>query len=188
MEVVRRHGYQTGGLSNLRQVGVAFFAFAGDHDYELPGRVENANGVDRWPKVLSVYLQDVRVYAAPGDPKNYLNRKVDPLDNHTNNTSFIMNGYNDLGAFQDKSTVIRLSRVETPASTILFGTPKSGSIHFYMDFLEPPHGNNKDILDLAAYGDGSNYLFADGSARFIKMVDYKDALWLVDKSYVIPEM
>ena len=42
-----------------------------------------------------------------------------------------------------------------------------GMGHFFMDFAEPPHGNQKDILNLEAYGDGSNYFFADGSARFI---------------------
>jgi prepilin-type processing-associated H-X9-DG protein len=64
----------------------------------------------------------------------------------------------------------------------------AGSRHFYMDFLEPPHGNSKDLLDFRAYDDGSNYLFVDGSSRFITEKDYRDELWLTDKSWEIPQL
>jgi len=57
-----------------------------------------------------------------------------------------------------------------------------------MDFLEPPYGNQRDRLELRAYRDGSNYAFVDGSARFIAEKDYRDELWLVNKSYLIPGM
>ncbi len=185
---VKKHADQTAGLSNMRQVAIAMLSYAGEHDYELPGRESGANGHDRWPKLIAEYLKDTKVLAAPGDPANFLIRHTDPLSNTTNYTSYIMNGYNDLGMLGRANMDVRMNRIETPASTLLLGTPKSGSIHFFMDFLEPPHGNNKDILNLHAYGDGSNYVFADGSARFIKEHDYTDALWLVDKSYVIPTL
>ena len=188
VSAVRQRGYQTAGLSNMRQVGAALLLYAGEHDYQLPGRNRGEPGQDRWPKVLARYLQDVRVYAAPGDPSNYLNRKVDPLSNTTNNTSFIMNGYNDLGTILDPNVEVRLNQFQSTSNTLLLGTPKAGSIHFYMDFAEPPHGNQKDILNLTAYGDGSNYFFADGSARFIAKKDYDDKLWLTDKSYEIPNL
>ena len=185
---VQRHAQQTACLSNMRQVAIAMLSYAGEHDYELPGRESGANGHDRWPKLIAQYLQDTKVLAAPGDPANFLIRHTDPLSNTTNNTSYIMNGYDDLGMLGRANMDVRMNRIETPASTLLLGTPKPGSIHFFMDFLEPPHGNNKDILNLHAYEDGSNYVFADGSARFIKERDYTDALWLVDKSYVIPTL
>ena len=184
---VFRQSNQTASLSNMRQVGIAFLLYAGENNYELPGRT-HVPDVDKWPKVLSHYLNDVRVYAAPGDPENYLKRNVDPLDNTTNNTSFIMNGYNDLGTMDNPSVDVRINRFGATSNILLLGTPKNGSRHFFMDFLEPPHGNNKDVLNLNAYGDGSNYLFADGSAKFIRAKDYDDRLWLVDKSFVIPNL
>jgi prepilin-type processing-associated H-X9-DG protein len=55
-----------------------------------------------------------------------------------------------------------------------------------MDFVEPPGGNENDILNKTAYFAGSNYVFADGSARFIKKTDYNDQMWLVNQNYVIP--
>jgi prepilin-type N-terminal cleavage/methylation domain-containing protein/prepilin-type processing-associated H-X9-DG protein len=188
LHAVQRSRDQTVALSNMRQVGIAFFLFAGENNYELPGRSTGQNGNDRWPKVLARYIKDPRIYAAPGDPKNYLLRKADPLSNQTNNTSFIMNGYNDLGTMEDPSTEIRINRFDSTGNTLLLGTPHSGSRHFFMDFLEPPHGNHRDVLNLTAYGEGSNYLFADGSARFIQEKDYHDTLWLADKSYQIPKL
>ena len=97
-------------------------------------------------------------------------------------------GANGPGMLGRANMDVRMNRIERPASTLLLGTPKTGSIPFFMDFLEPPHGNNNDILNLHAYENGSNYVFADGSARFIKEADYRDTLWLVDKSYVIPTL
>lgn len=184
---VFRKGSETASLSNMRQVGIAFLLHAGEHGYELPGRPKGPD-TDKWPKVLAQYLKDVRVYAAPGDPENYLKRNVDPLDNTANNTSFIMNGYNDLGTIDDPSVDVRINRFEATSNILLLGTPKTGSRHYFMDFLEPPHGNNKDVLNLTAYGDGSNYLFADGAAKFIKAKDYDDRMWLVNKSFEIPKL
>ncbi|MCE9612265.1 MAG: type II secretion system GspH family protein [Chthoniobacter sp.] len=185
---MKRHANQTAGLSNMRQVAAAMLSYASEHDYELPGRESGASGQDRWPKLIGQYVQDTRIFAAPGDPQNFLVRNADPLSSSRNNTSFIMNGFNDLGMLTQKSMAVRISSIETPVSTLLLGTPKAGSTHFFMDFLEPPHGNNKDVLNLKAYDDGSNYVFVDGSARFIREADYRDALWLVDKTYVIPNL
>ena len=188
IDAVRLRGQQTAGLSNIRQVGAATLLYAGEHNFQLPGYTSGKPGHDRWPKVLSQYLKDVRAYALPGDPNNYIARKADPLSNTRNNTSFIMNGYNDLGAFGKADVQVTMLRIEYPATTLLLGTPKPSSTHFFMDFLEPPHGNNKDLLNLRSYGDGSNYMFADGSARFIAEKDYDDKLWLVDKTFTIPNL
>jgi prepilin-type processing-associated H-X9-DG protein len=101
-----------------------------------------------------------------------------------------MNGFNDIGAFEDSSIEIRLSNLDSPSQVILFGTPNSGSGHFYMDMLEGDRGNQVDVLNLAFYEEGSNYVFADGSARFIRKADYEkdgygNKLWLINKDFVV---
>lgn len=186
--VVREGGNQAAGLSNMRQVGAAFVIYATENDFELPSPANRRGEVDRWPKALARYLKDVKVYAAPGMPDNYLARHADPLANSPNNTSYLMNGFDDLGGFDDPEAKIRLSQIESPSNTLLLGMQKPGSRHFYMDFLEPPHGNQRDRLELKVYRDGSNYTFVDGSARFIAEKDYRDDLWLANKSYIIPSM
>ena len=186
--LVRQHSWQTAGVSNMRQVGAAFVLYAADHNFELPSPANRSGSLDRWPRALSKYLSDVTVYAAPGMADNYVARKVDPIANSPNNTSYLMNGFNDLGGFDNPDVQIRLSQVESPGNTLLLGMQKPGSRHFYMDFLEPPHGNQKDRLELKAYREGSNYTFVDGSARFIAEKDYRDELWLANKAYKIPEL
>ncbi len=186
LHLVRRNGDRTAGLSNMRQIGAGFALYAAENGFQFPSPAQRK--FDRWPKLIGKYLNDVKVYAAPGVTDNFLQRNADPLSNGSNNTNYLMNGFNDLGGWDKKGAEIRVSNIEYPATTLLLGMQKPGSHHFYMDFLEPPHGNQRDLLDLKAYGDGSNYLFVDGSARFIAEKDYRDDLWLADKTYVIPNM
>jgi prepilin-type N-terminal cleavage/methylation domain-containing protein/prepilin-type processing-associated H-X9-DG protein len=195
-------------LSNIRQIGAAFILYANDNSYMLPGRVTS----NKWPTLVSKYLSDVRVYASSYDLKNWVVRGLTPaqaIADTGNNTSFIMNGYNDVGAYNDGSIQIRMNTFPSTSTIILLGTPKNPTAtnptqphnpQYYMDFDEPPNGNQYDALDLAAFNGGSNYLFADGSARFMTQVQYVapdpdspsqrygDDLWLVNKSYLIPKL
>jgi prepilin-type N-terminal cleavage/methylation domain-containing protein/prepilin-type processing-associated H-X9-DG protein len=178
---------QTAGLINLRQIGSALILYAGEHDSQLPNPAQQKPRVS-WPKAIQPYLKDLQVLAAPGKDDNYIKRKVDPVSQRQNNTSFIMNGFNDIGTWKNPNGEVRLVNIQSPAETLMLGMQKSGSRHFYMDFLEPPRGNSKDLLDFKAYEDGSNYLFVDGSSRFITEKDYRDELWLTDKTWEIPEL
>ncbi len=191
LNAMRRGGDETGALSNMRQVGVALHLYTGEHEYTLPGRIIG-KGEDKWPVLLSAYLKDVRVYAAPGQ-SNYLTENKDPLSNSTNNTSFILNGFNDKGAYNDESVQIRLNQFDRLNEIILFGMQVDTN-NFYMDFVEH---NQDGVLKLDAYNGGSIYLFADGSSRLISKTEYAapkpgttmrygDWLWLADKNYAIP--
>jgi prepilin-type N-terminal cleavage/methylation domain-containing protein/prepilin-type processing-associated H-X9-DG protein len=171
--VVER-GKQTASLNNMRQIGAGFQLFANDHDMGLPSRMESG---DRWPKHLLPYVGDTKVYADPADRKNFLVMKTDPLSTYPNYTSYIMNGFNDAGTFRNESISVRVVSIDKPSQTILLA-PAAGHTHFYMDFEE---GNQTDMIKKKAFNGGSNYLFTDGSARFLKAVDYEDDLWLVHK-------
>jgi prepilin-type N-terminal cleavage/methylation domain-containing protein/prepilin-type processing-associated H-X9-DG protein len=206
---------QTVALNNMRQIGAGFILYANDNSYNLPGRVTTSSGQDKWPALISKYLSDVRVYASSYDLQNWIIRGLTPtqaISNTSNNTSFIMNGYNDLGTYGDGGNApvnIRMNAIQGTSNVILLGTPKNPTaLHptqahnsqYYMDFEEAPNGNQYDVLDLDAYNGGSNYVFADGSAKFITQAQYTepdpnntsqrygDDLWLVDKSYVIPKV
>jgi prepilin-type N-terminal cleavage/methylation domain-containing protein/prepilin-type processing-associated H-X9-DG protein len=207
---------ETVALSNMRQIGTGFILYANDNSYQLPSRVVSGSGGNKWPGLIGQYLSDVRVYASSYDLKNWVARGLTPaqaISNNGNNTSFIMNGYNDLGAYSnpnpDMPVQVRINAFPATSNIILLGTPKNPTaLHptqahntqYYMDFEEPPNGNENDVLDLAAFNGGSNYLFADGSAKFITQAVYTapdpnnpsqrygDDLWCVDKTYVIPKV
>jgi prepilin-type N-terminal cleavage/methylation domain-containing protein/prepilin-type processing-associated H-X9-DG protein len=183
---LRLSSQRTASLSNLRQIGAAVFNYAGENEMRLPRRVVGTNDGAKWPRLLAGYLEDVRVYAAVGDRSNYIFRNADPLSDARNNTSYIMNGYNDLGAYTNAAVEVRVNHLDRPAEVILLGTPQPGSGHFYMDMLEGSNGNHQDILDLVLYGNGSDYLFADGSARFLTTNEYRAEMWLVNRDFPIP--
>lgn len=178
---------QATSTNNLRQISVATVNFAGEHDGVLPNRPEN----EKWPRTLNDYLQDPRVLADPGDRENWILTKTDPLTDASNQTSYIYNGFNDLGTYDEPEAEIRQVRIDQPSQTIFFAIPYSGNRNFFMDFDE---GNQKSILNLKTFDDGSTYAFADGSARFIRERDYVkvraedgqrsgDWMWLADKTY-----
>jgi len=96
--------------------------------------------------------------------------------------SYIINGWNDF--FQAKvgagwkfeqmaATSMLEADIPNPSETILFGEKDTISKHFYMDFLETDAGNDFEELEHSRHtgpknAGGSNYAFADGSARYLK--------------------
>ena len=80
--------------------------------------------------------------------------------------------------------------------TIVMGEKKSDSEHYYMDLFEPSRGGRgNDVTEIERgrhatslnnrKGGGSNYMMADGSARFIKYrgLLYPLNLWSVTDYY-----
>jgi prepilin-type N-terminal cleavage/methylation domain-containing protein len=172
--IVRKRGQQAASLNNIRQIGIAFQQYANDNDTRFPAHILSG---DKWPRLLQDYLNDQRVYADPTDRANYLLRKSDPLSNGANNTSFIMNGFNDVGAFQDQSVTVKTVALDSPANTIILA-PMSRHAGFYMDL---DTNDQKNTVNSRQYPQGSYYAFADGSARFVNIADYRDELWMVHK-------
>jgi len=179
-------------LGNMRQLGAAVELYAADHSFGLPGRVTGKDE-SKWPVLLAAYLKDSRAYAASGVP-NFVSENKDPLNNSQNCTSFILNGFNDRGAYDNETVRVRLNQLSQPGQVILFGM-QIDSGNFYMDFVEK---NQDGVLKLDAYDNASIYVFADGSARLLGKVDYEspmpgtnirhgDWLWLADKNSAIPQ-
>jgi prepilin-type N-terminal cleavage/methylation domain-containing protein len=209
---IRAKSRMAAAMSNMRQAGTAFMLYSSDNNYTLPGRLPDAPNQTnpKWPALLAGtdgtgalnvsnnYVQNVMVYIAPGDPSINPNRSdifAFLTSNSTNNSSWIMNGYNDLGTQSNPSLQVRTVLFTSPAETILLGVQNSGASNFYMDLND---GDNKSVLNIAMYNGGSPYFFADGSARFITQKEYNgpipsgatgkygDWLWLADKSNAIP--
>jgi prepilin-type processing-associated H-X9-DG protein len=179
-------------LNNLRQLGLSLTLYSGDNNSQFPSRTS----ASRWPTQLQKYYNNLALlYCSsdhdPGKPAPILRPGTQP---DSAPRSYIINGWNDyfqekmgsrfsMGAIEGKSVIETDLRV--PSLTIVIGEKKTGSDHYYMDFLEG-EGNDVSQIERSRHSSrkrrasdktrdgGSNYTFADGSARFIK---YKGALY-----------
>lgn len=176
-----QHAHSASCASRMRSLGVGFIEYANDNDGQLPGRVQGVT--DKWPLLLLPYVKDPVAYVDPGDPVAVKIPSTDLLSNGANHSSFFFNGFNDLGFYNNPGQSVRMANLNDTSNLILLAQKISGSTQFYMDFVE---GNQKDQLNETAYFGGSNYVFADGSVRFLLKSNYDDTMWLVNKSYAIP--
>jgi prepilin-type processing-associated H-X9-DG protein len=78
---------------------------------------------------------------------------------------------------------VRLINISDSSNVLLLGQQNPGGNNFYLDVLE---GDQNNVLNKQAYYGGSNYVFADGSIQFLKVAQYNDSMWLVNKNFVIP--
>ena len=166
----------------MHGLGIAFLSYAYDNEGSLPGRVATGN---KWPTLLLPYVgNDVHIFIDPGDPVATQIPVTQIVSNSVNNSSFIFNGFNDLGAYSNPNYVVNLFSVPSSGNLILLGEQKPGGDNFYMDVNDNDQNN---VLNKTAYFGGSNYVFADGSMRHLNATtEYSDNLWLVNQSYVAP--
>lgn len=171
-------------VNDLRQLGMSLIMFADDHEGHYPVRTAGGTGTGAWPTALREYYQDLSLLRCPSDgpnPQTAGNNPALPADSAPR--SYIINGWNDyfeatmtnftMGNILGQS--MRETAIKQPSDTVFFGEKRTGSAHYYMDFQEPPVGNDVDELEHARHnanagsrGGGSNFAFADGGARHLK--------------------
>jgi prepilin-type processing-associated H-X9-DG protein len=173
-------------INNIRQLGLSLQIYVDDHNGTHPPR-STGTPTPRWTTKLRDSYKDLRVLRCPTDgptaPKTAETRTNEiPADAAPR--SYLINGWNDffqasmgpdfnMGAIVEKSMVE--SAVRQPAETVVFGEKRNASPHYFMDFLE---GQGNDVTEVeqsrhsttaaGSKGGGSNYAFADGSARFYR--------------------
>ena len=172
---------RTAALSNMRQLGMAMIEYSNDNQGLLPGRVVGS-GSNKWPLLLYSYLGNPGIYVAPGDTNAARLSRSQLLSNGRNNSSYIFNGFNDMGAYANPSFQVRLNTLFASVNLILLAQKNPSHGDFYMDF----EGNQVDVLITNSFGNGADYVFADGSARFLATNQYNDMMWCINKSYSIP--
>ena len=166
-------------VNNMRQLGLSLRMYADDNDGQFPPRLlPNA-----WPTTLQPYYRDAKLLRCASDGPNPVTGVSDPNYPYDSSPrSFIINGWNDyfqntlsngfsMGAIYGLS--MKEAAIKEPSATIVFGEKRTESPHYYMDFLEPPIGNDVDELEHARHNGGtraggSDYAFADGSATYLR--------------------
>ena len=190
LSAAKEKGRQTQCLDHLRQLGMSAVLYADDNDEMFPARAAN----NRWPTQLRPQYANLRILVCPsdawaaGESRQQRRSRRDVLPDLAAR-SFIINGWNDyflllrggraggVDAFMGRS--LRIAAIQEPSDTVVFGEKRSGSQHFYMDFLEAG-GNDIHEVERGRHAarrrrefrdrpsGGSNYAMADGSARFIE--------------------
>jgi len=184
-------GRRIASVNNLRQWGISITLFADDNDGKFPAR-ELARAPGAWPTTLRDYYKDDKILLCPSDGPNPTSNNDPAWPYDSLPRSYIMNGWNDY--FYETWTAqgtnwnfdslrgvqMPEQAIKHPSETILFGEKVTASPHYYMDFLEVSadqvegndfteveHGRHNRGASGGTSG-GSNFAFADGSARYLK--------------------
>ena len=184
---VSQYAARVKAVSNMRQLGVAAHLYANDHNQELPGHPEAGA---TWPQLFCQYLSpsDPRVFLDPQDRQTARLPLDTVLSPEVNNTGYLYNGFDDLAPEGQAPSVIPLSRLALPAQTILLGPKTPGATGFYVDVLLQPLTDLLNEFNPVVYDGGAQYLFVDGSVRFLKQAEYSNSFWLNDKSIQLPTL
>ena len=166
-------------VNHLKQLGLAVNMYSDENDGHFPARQSPF-----WMTRLQPYYQDMRVLVCPSETQVAAAGATNAPD--TAPRSYLINGWNDwfeanldptnFTAYMNHQWPQGMSEsaIREPSETIIFGEKISTSLHKHMD-LSQGIGNDADQIEegrharglgTAAAG-GSNYAFADGSARFL---------------------
>jgi prepilin-type N-terminal cleavage/methylation domain-containing protein/prepilin-type processing-associated H-X9-DG protein len=178
----KESGKRIGSVNNIRQLGLSMQMYTDDNEGFQPMRTINGAG-GSWPTVLSEYYSELKILACPSDlnPQSFsgANSNQDRAPR-----SYILNGWNDYFeaqgiAFTDlEGKRMPETAIREPSETIMFGEKLPESHHYYMDFMEvtPDDLTSNDFSEVdhgkhmkgPGGSGGSNFAFADGSARYLK--------------------
>jgi prepilin-type N-terminal cleavage/methylation domain-containing protein/prepilin-type processing-associated H-X9-DG protein len=168
-------------LNDIRQLGLAEVMYVDDNE----GRHYPRSANPLWTIGLQDYFKDPKVLVCPDDRGAHNNLASRDLPH-----SYIINAWNDY--FETVLTPAELnvflnvhpywdkgmheSVIKEPSDTLLFGEKVSDRGHHYMDFLQGDVGNDTEMVEHGRHSKtaakdrsgGSNFAFADGSARYLK--------------------
>jgi prepilin-type N-terminal cleavage/methylation domain-containing protein/prepilin-type processing-associated H-X9-DG protein len=180
-------------VNDLKQLSMSVVMFADDNQGRFPQRQRGPGdaGPDtdyRWPVQLEDYYKDYRVLLCPSDvEKPASNGRSSGVPALAADRSYIINGFNDYFTNSPPAgSSVPEAAIVKPSDTVLFGEKDSTSGHWWMDYWM---GDDYLELEQARHGKapgrgggGSNYAFADGSARFLKFGQSLDPenLWFLD--------
>ncbi|MEI7728235.1 MAG: type II secretion system protein [Verrucomicrobiota bacterium] len=172
-------------MNNTRNLGMATRLYVDDNDGFFPPRTRT----NRWPTLLKPCYLDFRILICLNDFQD--GRDFSTFSDIDTNSfpadaaprSYIINGWNDyyrttgsnVTSYKFGSLNIAMPEtfIQEPSETVVFGEKDKSSGHFYMDFdmyddIMQLDQNKHATNDKNSRTGGSNYIFADGSARFVK--------------------
>ncbi len=200
-------------LNNMRQLGLALIMYTDENGGRLPPRAHPHRWPSRLLALINVAPPDdgtasttgtpeYKILICPSDPNPVSGTSMGgenyPAD--VAPRSYIYNSWNDYfyeyykrspswrNYARTNDYSISESDIKEPSDTVVLAEKATGVFHWYLDYELNEDING--ILDQSRHGatvknaGGSNYTFADGSARFLK---WGQALSPVNLFLVLPE-
>ncbi len=158
-------------VNNLRQLSLAAQMYAGDNQDHYPPRSET----NHWPNVLyDNYGKALKILLCPSDrffpPPETVGSSSSNSVADAAPRSYFINGWNDYFQGIHEGDSMKENAIIHPSDTALLGEKEPDHGDYYMDLLENGGNDFTGILDQTRHDGkiGSNFAFADGSARFMK--------------------
>jgi prepilin-type N-terminal cleavage/methylation domain-containing protein len=173
-------------VNDIRQLGFSVTMYADDNEDLYPPRAGGASNY--WPLALQPYYVNTKILYCPSDipnPQNFGSGSANSI--LAAKRSYIFNGFNDYFTGAVAAVSFPESAIKEASETILFGEKDSNSGHWWMDYWQ---GDDYSELDQTRHnktangtGGGSDYAFADGSARYLRFGQSLNPinLWFVNE-------
>jgi prepilin-type N-terminal cleavage/methylation domain-containing protein/prepilin-type processing-associated H-X9-DG protein len=185
--------------NNMRQLGLALMMYTDENDGHLPPR----SHPNRWPNRLQDGYKNLKVLVCPTDSNPGSTNSMFFSTNYPADfapRSYIYNSWNDWysqkypgnpgwrNLVRTNELAINENEIALPSDTIVFGEKGTGVTHWYLDLeymedLNTIAEQSRHSTSVKGSG-GSNYTFADGSARYFK---WGKAIDPVNMWFVLPE-
>jgi prepilin-type N-terminal cleavage/methylation domain-containing protein/prepilin-type processing-associated H-X9-DG protein len=183
----KESAYRVKCVNNQKQISLALRLYADDNNAYFPPRTNSY----RWPTRMQDTYKNLALLICPtdrlrGDPATDTGSAT-PADKAPR--SYLINGWNDhfynnlsasdFGLYMSGTypgASLKENFIVKPSDTITFGEKQNEAPDYFMDMLEGIGGNDADRVEHGRHsavsaksrGAGSNFAFADGSARFLK--------------------